>query len=207
MAFASKRETTRKEDLAYSLLAIFAVNLPLLYGEGSERAFPRLQGKIMERWVDNSIFARPLPKPLCVHLQEKSYGLLASSSAAFVSYGDVRAVETHRGRYPYSMTHRGVSITLALTPWHTDVYCARLHCRGPAVYGSYIGIYLRRVSPDDQFVRVAFDDEDRVEDAHQRPRRGPRTEYTAFCIPQKKVLERDPPIYGFRINVDLPKQD
>jgi hypothetical protein len=38
MAWASKRQTTREEDMAYCLLGIFDVNIPLLYGEGS-RAF------------------------------------------------------------------------------------------------------------------------------------------------------------------------
>jgi hypothetical protein len=42
MSWASDRETTRAEDLAYCLLGIFAVNMPLLYGEG-KRAFIRLQ--------------------------------------------------------------------------------------------------------------------------------------------------------------------
>jgi hypothetical protein len=42
MSWAADRETTRGEDLAYCLLGIFQVNMPLLYGEG-ERAFLRLQ--------------------------------------------------------------------------------------------------------------------------------------------------------------------
>jgi hypothetical protein len=42
MSWAAGRETTRSEDLAYCLLGIFQVNMPLLYGEG-ERAFLRLQ--------------------------------------------------------------------------------------------------------------------------------------------------------------------
>jgi hypothetical protein len=41
MSWASKRETTRVEDLAYCLMGIFGVNMPMLYGEG-ERAFIRL---------------------------------------------------------------------------------------------------------------------------------------------------------------------
>jgi hypothetical protein len=42
MSWAADRETTRTEDLAYCLLGMFEVNMPLLYGEG-ERAFLRLQ--------------------------------------------------------------------------------------------------------------------------------------------------------------------
>jgi len=41
MSWAAKRKTTRTEDIAYSLLGIFDVNMPLLYGEG-EKSFIRL---------------------------------------------------------------------------------------------------------------------------------------------------------------------
>jgi hypothetical protein len=46
MAWAATRETTRKEDMAYSLLGIFDVNMPLIYGEGNEKAFRRLREEI-----------------------------------------------------------------------------------------------------------------------------------------------------------------
>ena len=39
MSWAGQRSTTREEDMAYSLLGIFDVNMPLLYSEGGERAF------------------------------------------------------------------------------------------------------------------------------------------------------------------------
>ncbi|KAL8789503.1 MAG: hypothetical protein Q9213_001116 [Squamulea squamosa] len=46
MAWAKKRGTTREEDEAYSLLGIFDVHLPLIYGEG-RNAFVRL-GDVVE---------------------------------------------------------------------------------------------------------------------------------------------------------------
>jgi len=46
MAWADKRETKRQEDAAYSLLGIFEVHIPLIYGEGRENAFARLRKKI-----------------------------------------------------------------------------------------------------------------------------------------------------------------
>jgi hypothetical protein len=46
MVWAEKRETTRGEDKAYSLLGIFDVTMPLIYGEGRERAFRRLREAI-----------------------------------------------------------------------------------------------------------------------------------------------------------------
>ncbi|KAI0441150.1 heterokaryon incompatibility protein-domain-containing protein [Xylaria telfairii] len=56
MSWASRRETTRKEDIAYCLLGIFGVNMPLLYGEGP-RAFIRLQKEIINNTNDYSILA------------------------------------------------------------------------------------------------------------------------------------------------------
>jgi tetratricopeptide (TPR) repeat protein len=46
MAWIEDRETTRKEDKAYSLLGIFDVQMPLLYGEGRTKAFKRLLEEI-----------------------------------------------------------------------------------------------------------------------------------------------------------------
>jgi hypothetical protein len=56
MSWASCRETTRREDIAYSLLGLFDVNMPLLYGEG-DKAFLRLQEEIMKESNDQSILA------------------------------------------------------------------------------------------------------------------------------------------------------
>ncbi|KAF3036595.1 hypothetical protein E8E12_007672 [Didymella heteroderae] len=56
MSWAANRETTKVEDIAYCLMGIFDVNMPLLYGEGS-KAFKRLQEKIFEDTDDMSLFA------------------------------------------------------------------------------------------------------------------------------------------------------
>ncbi|KZZ98540.1 HET domain containing protein [Moelleriella libera RCEF 2490] len=52
--WASERSTTRKEDAAYSLIGLFNVNLPLLYGEG-DKAFMRLQSAVLARNSDHSL--------------------------------------------------------------------------------------------------------------------------------------------------------
>jgi hypothetical protein len=46
MSWAVKRKTTVKEDKAYCLLGIFGVFMPLIYGEGDDHAFLRLQEEI-----------------------------------------------------------------------------------------------------------------------------------------------------------------
>ncbi len=57
MSWASNRQTSRPEDTAYSLLGIFDVNMPLIYGEGN-RAFLRLQHEIMKASPhDHTLFA------------------------------------------------------------------------------------------------------------------------------------------------------
>ncbi|KAI0648909.1 heterokaryon incompatibility protein-domain-containing protein [Trametes meyenii] len=56
MSWAAHRKTTRLEDGAYSLMGIFGINMPTIYGEGP-RAFMRLQEEILQRIPDQSIFA------------------------------------------------------------------------------------------------------------------------------------------------------
>ena len=50
MSWASQRETTRVEDLAYCLMGLFGVNMPLIYGE-KHKAFIRLQAEIDRKSV------------------------------------------------------------------------------------------------------------------------------------------------------------
>jgi hypothetical protein len=46
LSWAAKRKTKRNEDGAYSLLGIFDVFMPTIYGEGRENAFFRLHNEI-----------------------------------------------------------------------------------------------------------------------------------------------------------------
>jgi hypothetical protein len=46
MSWAEKRQTKLEEDAAYALLGIFDIHMPLLYGEGQQKAFKRLRGEI-----------------------------------------------------------------------------------------------------------------------------------------------------------------
>ncbi|KAH7313732.1 heterokaryon incompatibility protein-domain-containing protein [Stachybotrys elegans] len=62
MSWAAGRETTRKEDLAYSLLGIFNINMPMLYGEGM-KAFQRLQEEIMKIDDDSSLLCWGFDRP------------------------------------------------------------------------------------------------------------------------------------------------
>ncbi|KAI0334531.1 HET-domain-containing protein [Cubamyces sp. BRFM 1775] len=55
MSWAADRQTTRLEDEAYSLMGIFGVYMPTIYGEGSN-AFIRLQEEILRHIPDQSLF-------------------------------------------------------------------------------------------------------------------------------------------------------
>ncbi|KAM0263781.1 hypothetical protein ACHAQJ_001099 [Trichoderma viride] len=57
MSWVAQRETTRAEDLAYCLLGIFGITMPMIYGEGGKQAFFRLQEQIMKTTRDDSILA------------------------------------------------------------------------------------------------------------------------------------------------------
>ncbi|KAF9872328.1 hypothetical protein CkaCkLH20_10155 [Colletotrichum karsti] len=56
MSWAARRTTTRTEDIAYCLLGIFGVNMPLIYGEGP-KAFIRLQEQIIQTCFDSTLLA------------------------------------------------------------------------------------------------------------------------------------------------------
>ena len=109
MSWASGRTTTRIEDIAYSLMGLFEVNMPLLYGEG-RKAFTRLQHEIVKISDDESIFA-------WLDKDAVESGAFARSPSAFAQSGDLVSVKfPHLERPPYTVTHRGLAIELALMP-------------------------------------------------------------------------------------------
>ncbi|KAF6517970.1 hypothetical protein HZS61_002048 [Fusarium oxysporum f. sp. conglutinans] len=63
MAWASSRSTTRIEDQAYSLLGLFDISMPLVYGEGFE-AFTRLLGEIIHKYADHSLQQSAIERPV-----------------------------------------------------------------------------------------------------------------------------------------------
>lgn len=121
MSWAAKRQTTRIEDQAYSLLGIFDVNMPLLYGEG-KRAFTRLQEEIMKISDDQSLFAWGLPDT-CSTIQEllasfpqpklkDMHGLFADSPADFSHTDRVQVLKDLHTTFPAMVTNSGVRIEL-----------------------------------------------------------------------------------------------
>jgi hypothetical protein len=116
MSWAGTRQATRKEDVAYSLLGIFAINMPLLYGE-EERAFLRLQAEIINSCPDTTIFAwtssrddmgKTLEDPWSL---KKCSGVIASSPAFFrpSSCADMTSL-SGVSPYDFSMSNRGIKL-------------------------------------------------------------------------------------------------
>lgn len=103
MSWASRRETTREEDIAYCLMGIFNVNMPILYGEGSRKAFRRLQEEIMKNSFDYSIFAWPS--------QYAESGLLAQLPADFADMPKL-GLWSPNMLTPFQMTNLGLLVTL-----------------------------------------------------------------------------------------------
>ncbi|KAL2105954.1 hypothetical protein VUR80DRAFT_7510 [Thermomyces stellatus] len=64
MSWAAHRNTTKREDVAYCLMGLFDVSMSVRYGEGPEKAFIRLQRKILKATVDTSIFAWGYDAPI-----------------------------------------------------------------------------------------------------------------------------------------------
>ena len=55
LQWASKRCTTRPEDIAHSLFGIFSLHIPILYGESAETALGRLLAEVIKKSGDLSI--------------------------------------------------------------------------------------------------------------------------------------------------------
>jgi hypothetical protein len=91
MSWVSKRETTRDEDIAYCMIGIVDINMPMLYGEG-KKAFTRLQEQILANFDDDSIFAWWTPQENLtpsLGLSNNASGLLANSPKLFARSGNV----------------------------------------------------------------------------------------------------------------------
>ncbi|KAJ2901017.1 hypothetical protein MKZ38_002143 [Zalerion maritima] len=147
MSWAAQRRTTRVEDRAYSLLGIFDVNMPLIYGEGM-KSFRRLQEEIIKRSNEMTIFAWAPP----ADISKGELGVFAPSPEAFgdcgtvVTYGnnDVHFTATNKGVLASSdMVLRTVKRTDPSTGITRVRYVLFLGLRGI----SHVGIFLRKIGP------------------------------------------------------------
>jgi len=139
MSWAANRSTSRIEDRAYSLLGLFGVHIPLIYGEG-ENAFVRLQEEIMRVTDDHTLFAW--------RHEDNRAGLLAVSPDAFADSHDIIPFVPFgfQGDAATSSS-RGIYLELNFTGIGGEALgIAILHCKYKNDEGGLIAIYLKDTS-------------------------------------------------------------
>ncbi|CRK28678.1 hypothetical protein BN1708_015320 [Verticillium longisporum] len=121
MSWAARRTTTRKEDMAYCLLGLFGVNMPLLYGE-EDNAFLRLQEHIIQKTNDLSIFTWSPPCPVARREVDVARGCLAESPADFASCNSMSRRDTIGMMEPeFVMTNKGIRLETSRDLVYTTV--------------------------------------------------------------------------------------
>ncbi|CAN9422355.1 unnamed protein product [Alternaria alternata] len=111
MSWMAGRTTTRTEDMAYSLMGIFDVNMPLLYGEG-DKAFVRLQEEIMRDSADHSLFAWQESYASGYYLPNSIFADHPEQFGASSGIVNRRFDDKDRLDEEFSSTNRGVKIKL-----------------------------------------------------------------------------------------------
>lgn len=183
MSWAAGRKTTRPEDRAYSLMGIFRVHMPVIYGEGEKKAFFRLQLEIIRTSHDQSIFA--WSNPVAVDHKEGSWPF-ALYPDYFAKSGNIEVVPSDQWvrysqkfvssdipRLDFAATNDGLDISLPLRPLvhESDEFIALLSCRRRASDGEYhfVGIRLRRsVANAERYERIHYHTLEDIVDTHKK---------------------------------------
>ncbi len=168
MSWAARRITSREEDRAYSLMGLFGVHMPPLYGEGGLRAFERLQEEIIRRSPDHTILAwhgyGTFP----------STGVLASSPDQFCSalYYPVQhktfiralKIPLHKATPDFAITNCGLHIHLPIAPIEGNPgyyysFLAASRSQAAKTTGKFAVIYLYRNLQNhmESFARTSFE--------------------------------------------------
>ncbi|KAF1995521.1 HET domain-containing protein [Amniculicola lignicola CBS 123094] len=178
ISWAAGRETTREEDIAYCLLGLLGVNMPLIYGEGS-RAFERLQQEFMRTSTDHSLFSWVGPGI--------ERGPFAQSPEEFLHCKDISIRESHS--LDFSLTNRGLRIDLPLMRLQDGNFAAVLDVydqdhRRRAIYlkEQRAGVY-RRVRCTEELHKVG--------PSEMIP--APKTVYIEPAVPRILGRDRPPP--------------
>jgi hypothetical protein len=160
MSWAAHRTTSRVEDIAYSLLGIFEVHMPMLYGERAN-AFLRLQEEIIRKTPDDSIFAWTSMNGS----RSKYRGMLARSPKEFE-----KCINVSRGYGNFAISNMGLRIEMDTMRIKSDqgdesVYLgllnARLHGQNQ---NTYISIEFQNLV-DHNCVRISSD---HIENWHKK---------------------------------------
>jgi hypothetical protein len=98
MSWAAKRQTKREEDEAYSLLGIFNISMPLIYGDRRQKALNRLWKEIK----DDAFINLPIAKRASFdsHIEEHNSTYLLNTRTEFLYH--IQGWQTTRTANPYS---------------------------------------------------------------------------------------------------------
>jgi hypothetical protein len=127
LSWAEGRETKREEDAVYSLLGIFDIYMPLIYGEGRQRAFRRLM-KELQDLKSSELPSNPL-QPITRSLQQ------SPNPVSLVSHGSSSAFEAMPTLERYDRVSRDLQTgVIPIVPmWPGNIIRTR-----------YSGLYLER---------------------------------------------------------------
>lgn len=163
MSWMANRTTSNVEDMAYCLLGIFDVNMPLLYGEKC-KAFQRLQLEILEQYEDESIFAWSMQED---HAADSAFhGLLAKTPSQFARCGNVVAMymQHEADAPPVTANARTVQFCAGLLPSagqnphgnYQPVFLHQLRCAYTSNPKSHLDVYVSDTVVGDTDIRPCF---------------------------------------------------
>lgn len=150
MSWAASRQTTRVEDIAYSLLGIFGVNMPMLYGE-AEGAFIRLQEEIIKQSADMTLFAW---QATTKSESQRYHGILAKGPEVFATAVDIEYLQDPRYNHEFSVTNRGVKLwERVVRPAGSSSNMLKLNCFRRGEPDTNMAIHLKRHGSGQLFAR------------------------------------------------------
>ncbi|KAF4838825.1 Vegetative incompatibility protein HET-E-1 [Colletotrichum tropicale] len=154
MSWAACRKSSTPEDIAYSLLGLFDVYMPVIFGEGKDRAFRRLQEEIVKHNNDSSLFAWTSDD------DKYCRGLFASSPDEFLLYAQHDSCH-----FPFdfkgfvTLTSKGVLVSGQFASVQDDLWLdlgvqahnkAQLNRQGVLLRQGPDGTFIRTISSDIQ---------------------------------------------------------
>jgi len=199
MSWASNRETTREEDIAYRLLGIFNVNMPLLYGEG-RKTFVRLQEEIMKDSTDQSLFAWSMPIESLSSQRlpkDEASGVLARHPRYFETASNI--VPYQVDMKPYTMTNKGLHIRLPVF-YREKRHVAILSCHVGGNFFGPISILLESVEGEGAGVFVRSLAKPEVVDDSERK----ISKFMSIYILKEKRITVSRPKYAWVRSIPLP---
>jgi len=111
ISWALKRTTKREEDVAYSLLGLFGIHMPLIYGEGRNNPLRRLEREVIRASTED-----PLPPMLNVpYVQIASaanpppVGATTEAKADSIGHAGISDPSTGNSLYQASMIHAALA--------------------------------------------------------------------------------------------------